>query len=383
MSRLDTLPPYLFTEIDRAKRAAVDAGRDVIDLGIGDPDRPTPRLLQDVMAEAVRDPANHVYPSGRGCAAFREAVAAWLARHQDVSVDPDTQVLALVGSKEGLAHLPLAYVEEGDRVLVPDIGYPVYGNATRLAGGVPETYALRPERGFRPDPAEIAEHLDARTRLVVLNYPHNPTGAVIGVEDYRAVAEAAATVGAVTVNDAAYRAVVLDGPAPAGLLQAVDSTVAPVVEFHSLSKMFNMTGWRIGFAVGHPEVIGALDRVKQNTDSGAFTAIQQTAIFALGERGDALLASVMAPYARRRGVIVEALEAAGLEVFETRATFYVWARVPSGEDSLSFCRRALEELDIVVTPGPGFGPGGEGWFRISLTCADDRLDEAAARLRRL
>lgn len=383
MSRLESLPPYLFTEIDRARRAAVDAGRDVVDLGIGDPDRPTPAILLDVMAEAVRDPACHRYPHNPGSSTFRETAAAWLARHQDVTVDPETQVLALIGSKEGLAHLPLAFVEEGDRVLVPDIGYPVYGNATRLAGGTPVTYALRAECGFRPDPDEIAAKLDDRTRLVIMNYPHNPTGAVVAARDYRAVVDAAAAVGAVTVNDAAYQAVTLGGAAPVGLLQAVDPARERVIEFHSLSKMFNMTGWRIGFAVGHPEVIGALERVKQTIDSGAFTAVQRTAIFALGERGDALLASVMAPYARRRDVVVEALDAAGLEVFDTRATFYVWARVPSGEDSLSFCRRVLDELDIVVTPGPGFGPGGEGWFRISLTSADDRIDEAAVRLRRL
>ncbi len=383
MSRLDTLPPYLFTEIDRAKRAAQAAGHDVVDLGIGDPDLPTPAALLDVMAEALRDPAHHRYPSNQGALAFRAAVAAWLARRQDVTVDPDMQVLALIGSKEGLAHLPLACVEEGDRVLVPDIGYPVYANATRLAGGVPVEYALRAERGFRPDPEEIAAKLDDRTRLVFLNYPHNPTGATVAAEDYRAVADAAAAVGAITVNDAAYQEVVLDDRAPVGLLQACDPVRDRVIEFHSLSKMFNMTGWRIGFAVGHADVIGALDRVKQNIDSGAFTAVQQTAIFALGEQGDVLMDSVMAPYARRRALVVDALEAAGLAVFETRATFYVWARVPTGEDSLSFCRRALDDLHLVVTPGTGFGPGGEGWFRISLTSADDRLEEAAARLRRL
>ena len=383
MSRLDKLPAYLFTEIDRAKREALTAGRDVIDLGIGDPDLPTPEPLLDVMAAAVRRPANHRYPDNRGAPAFREAVAAWLARRQGVELDPETQVMALIGSKEGLAHLPLALLEEGDRVLVPDIGYPVYGASTILAGGVPATYRLRRERDFLPDPAEIEAAADPRTRLLMLNSPHNPTGAVASAGDFGTLLAVGRRAGLVVANDAAYREVVLSGEPAAGLLQAADLARDRVVEFHSLSKMFNMTGWRIGFAVGHAEVISALDRVKQNIDSGAFTAVQETAIFALDAARDDLMAGVMRPYARRRDRIAAALAAAGLEVFGTRATFYVWARVPEGQDSFSFCRRVLSERDLVVTPGTGFGAGGEGWFRISLTTADDRIDEAAERLRRL
>jgi LL-diaminopimelate aminotransferase len=383
MSRLDKLPPYLFTEIDRAKRDALAEGRDIVDLGIGDPDRPTPTPLLDVMAEAVRNPANHGYPSNQGAPAFRDAVAAWLERRQGVTVNPDTQVMALIGSKEGLAHLPFALLEEGDKVLVPDIGYPVYGNAAILAGGEPVTYALTRERCFLPDPAELAAKSDNRTRLLYLNYPHNPTGATATAADYRAMLDAVGGDGPVVLNDAAYQDVTLAGAPPAGLLQTADPARERVIEFYSLSKMFNMTGWRIGFAVGHPDVISALDRVKQNIDSGSFTAVQETAIFALSVRCDALLAQVMAPYRHRRDVIVAALDHAGLDVFATDATFYVWARVPTGEDSLSFCRRVLAELDIIVTPGTGFGPGGEGWFRISLTSADDRITEAADRLRRL
>jgi LL-diaminopimelate aminotransferase len=383
MSRLDKLPPYLFTEIDRAKREALASGRDVIDLGIGDPDRPTPEPLQDAMAAAVRRAENHRYPDNRGSPAFREAVAAWLARRQGVSVDPGTQVMALIGSKEGLAHLPLALLEEGDEALVPDIGYPVYAASTVLAGGAPAIYRLAVERSFLPDPEEIAALASGRTRLLMTNYPHNPTGAVAGAADFAALLAAGRRAGLVVANDAAYREVVLGGGPPAGLLQSADLVRDRVIEFHSLSKMFNMTGWRIGFAVGHAEVISALDRVKQNIDSGAFTAVQETAIFALDEACDPLMAAVMRPYARRREVIAAALAAAGLEVFDARATFYVWARVPAGEDSFSFCRRILADRDLVVTPGTGFGAGGEGWFRISLTTADDRIDEAAERLRRL
>ncbi len=383
MSRLQKLPPYLFTEIDRAKRAALAEGRDVIDLGIGDPDLPTPEPLLGVMADAVRRATNHRYPDNKGAPAFRAAVADWLRRRQGVVVDPDTQVMALIGSKEGLAHLPLALLEEGDRVLVPDIGYPVYAASTILAGGEPVTYRLAPERAFVADPAEIAAAAGARSRLLMLNYPHNPTGAVAAAADFEALLAAGRGAGLVTANDAAYREVVLGGAAPAGLLQSADLVRDRVIEFHSLSKMFNMTGWRIGFAAGSAEVIAALDKVKQNIDSGAFTAVQETAIFALSEDCDGLMADVMAPYARRRETIVAALAAAGLEVFDTRATFYVWARVPAQADSFGFCRRVLAEQNLVVTPGTGFGPGGEGWFRISLTTADDRIDEAAARLRRL
>ncbi|NTV03552.1 aminotransferase class I/II-fold pyridoxal phosphate-dependent enzyme [bacterium] len=387
MSRLQRLAPYLFTEIDRAKRAAQAAGRDVIDLGIGDPDRPTPAPLLDAMAEAIRRPEHHRYPANRGSAALRRAAADWLRRRHGVTVDPDTQVLALIGSKEGLAHLPLALLEEGDEVLVPDIGYPVYASATLLAGGVPRYFPLTAARGFLPDPAALAAAAGARTRLLFLNYPNNPTGATAPPGFYADVIAALRGTGAVVASDAAYLEVVPEVPGaggrPASLLREADATRERVVEFHSLSKMFNMTGWRVGFAAGHPEVIAALDKVKQNIDSGVFTAVQDVAAQALTPMGEELLRGVMAVYPPRRRLVTGALRAAGFEVFATEATFYVWARVPAGEDSLGFCRRALDDEAVVVTPGTGFGSGGEGWFRLSLTAPDERLAEAAERLRRL
>ncbi|MFN2371478.1 MAG: aminotransferase class I/II-fold pyridoxal phosphate-dependent enzyme, partial [Candidatus Krumholzibacteriia bacterium] len=328
MGRLDRLPPYLFSAIDAAKAAARAAGRPVVDLGIGDPDRPTPPELVEVMRRALGEPAGHRYPAQRGDRRLRQVIAAWLAERHGVSADPDTEILALIGSKEGLGHLPLTCVQEGDNVLVPDLGYPVYGQATILAGGDPRPFALAAAGGFLPDLAELDRLADGRTRLAYLNYPNNPTGAVVAPGFWREAAALAAARGFVLVNDAAYLEVTLDGSRPASMLAEVDHRSHRVIELHSLSKMFNMTGWRVGFAVGHRDVVAALGRVKESIDSGVFTPVQQVAAHALGPAFASLQREVMAPYARRRAVMVEALEAAGFDVFPAGATFYVWARVP-------------------------------------------------------
>jgi LL-diaminopimelate aminotransferase len=380
LARHDRLPPYLFSAIDAAKNAARAAGRPVVDLGVGDPDRPTPRLLVDALATAVADPAGHRYPAQRGGPVLRRAVAAFMDERYGVPVDPDTEVLVLIGSKEGLGHLPLSCIEEGDNALVPDLGYPVYGQATILAGGRPRLFGLDPARGFRPDPAELAGLADARTRLLFLNYPNNPTGAVATADDWRTWSDVAHDHGVVLVNDAAYLEVAPDDVPPVSMLSAVDHRARRVIELHSFSKLFNMTGWRVAFAVGHRDVVGDLARVKESMDSGVFTPIQEVAARALGPGFAELRAAVMEPYARRRGMIVPALEAAGFAVFPSRATFYVWARVPEGESAGEFCARALAERDLVLTPGTGFGPGGEGWFRISLTAPDADVATAAERL---
>jgi len=381
VGRLDKLPPYLFSAIDAAKVEARAAGVQVVDLGIGDPDRPTPQALLDVMCTAVRKPINHRYPVQKGDALLKQAIAAWLQQRHGVHVDPVSQVLVLIGSKEGLGHLPLAYVEEGDNTLVPDLGYPVYGQATILAGGEARGYSLRVERGFRPDPAEIDSLIDERTRLLFVNYPNNPTGATVDAEFWRKLLEVCRRRRVALINDAAYLEVTLDGSRPVSLLRVADPARDQVLELHSLSKMFNMTGWRIAFAVGHPDAVGRLARVKESMDSGVFGAVQETAAFALGESFAELLASVVAAYPGRRRTMVAALDAAGIEVFPSIATFYVWCRVPTGETAVEFCRRALAEIGLVVTPGNGFGPGGEGWFRISLTASDEDIAEGARRLR--
>jgi LL-diaminopimelate aminotransferase len=383
MTRLALLPPYLFAEIDTARRAALAAGRDVVDLGIGDPDRPTPAPLVEAMAVAVRRVANHRYPANPGGTALREALAGWLQRRHGVTADPGREILALIGSKEGLGHLPLALLEEGDEALVPDPGYPVYGQATLLAGGRPVPFTLRAEHGFRPDWDELEALITPRTRLLFLNYPHNPTGATADPALLRRVVAFGARHGIAVVQDAAYLEVAFGAVRPASLLAHADLRRDRVIELHSFSKMFNMTGWRVGFAAGNAGLVRDLARVKESLDSGVFTAVQEAVTVGLGEGFDDLLAEVLAPYPRRRALIVAALEAAGVEVFATDATFYVWARVPGGGSSLDFCRRLLDGPGVVVTPGVGFGPAGEGWFRISLTAPDDRIAEGAQRLRRL
>lgn len=383
MSRLDKLPPYLFAEIDAACERARAAGVDVIDLGVGDPDRPTPRPLLEVAAVALKDPEHHRYPANRGSRRLREAIARYMRRRFGVEVDPDREVVALLGSKEGIAHLPLAVTRPGDAVLVPDPGYPVYTQGAVLAGIDPIAFPLRPERAFLPDPGEIEALADDRVRLLWLNYPNNPTGAEAGTGLLRPLVSLASRRGWILANDAAYVEVSLDGHRPVSLLEAVDHRQQRVIEFHSLSKTFNMTGWRLGFAVGSADVVGNLARAKLTIDSGPFGAVQEVATFALGDIFPELLAECLRPYPRRRQVLVEALEAAGIEVFHTAATFYVWARVPAGETSLGFCARLLKVAGIVATPGVGFGARGEGWFRLSLTAPDARVDAAAQRLRGL
>ena len=383
MGRLDKLPPYLFSAIDAAKARAAAKGVAVVDLGVGDPDLPTPQALVDVMSAAVADAANHCYPAQRGSLALREAIAAWLKVRHGVTVDPATEVLVLIGSKEGLGHLPLSCVEEGDNTLVPDLGYPVYGQATLLAGGQPRPFALRAETGYLPDLDEIAGLMDDRSKLLFLNYPHNPTGSVAPREFWDAMVDLCTARGVTLINDAAYLEVTPGGVPETSLLAVADHRRHRVIELHSLSKMFNMTGWRVGFAVGNAEIIAKLARVKESIDSGAFTAIQEVATFALARMADELLGEVMKVYPERRRLIITALKKAGLEVFPTQATFYVWARVPQGESSMEFSARVLREQGVVVTPGVGFGPGGEGWFRISLTAPDERIAEAAGRLEAL
>jgi LL-diaminopimelate aminotransferase len=379
VGRLAKLPPYLFSAIDAAKERARAAGVQVVDLGVGDPDLPTPTELVTVMQEAVAQPGVHRYPAQRGDLGFKQTIAAWMDRRHGVTLDPATQILVLIGSKEGLGHLPLTCVEEGDNTLVPDLGYPVYGQATLLAGGEPRTFSLTPERGFLPDLDEVAAKMDDRTRMLFLNYPNNPTGAVADGVFWKEMIALCAERDLILVNDAAYLEVTLDGSRPVSMLAHADTAQDRVVELHSLSKMFNMTGWRIAFAAGHPDVVGDLGRVKESMDSGVFTAVQTTAGFALGDRFENLLDGVLAPYKARRAVAVSALREAGYDVFDSPATFYVWSRVPGDESSVDFCSRVLDEIGVVVTPGLGFGTGGEGWFRISLTASDEDISEGARR----
>lgn len=377
--RLTRLPPYLFVEIDRKKRAAVAAGKDVIDFGIGDPDQPTHNFIVDAMANAIRDPANHRYSLGRGTNAFREAAAAYLQRRFGLRVDPETQIVALIGSKEGIGHLPLAVVNPGEHVLIPQPGYPVYAAATVFAGGVPYYFPLTAENGWLPDLDAIPSNVADSASILFLNYPNNPTGAVADLDFFRHAVAFAERHNLLIAHDAAYCDLYFDAKPPSIL--EVDGAVEHVIEFHSLSKTFNMTGWRIAFAVGCAEAVAALAKIKENVDSGPFGAIQQAAIEALKGAEHPSVKETIRIYRARRDLVVDALNEMGLTAESPRAGFYVWARCPDGYTSMEFVSKLLDEAGVVVIPGSGFGEAGEGYFRIALTVDVDRTRQAMERIK--
>lgn len=380
--RIAAIPPYLFAEIDRKKAEARARGVDVIDLGIGDPDRPTPGHVVERLQREAANPAWHRYPSYVGAPAFRRAVAGWYRRRFGVELDPDREVMALIGSKEGIAHIVWAYVDPGDVALVPDPGYPVYRTHVLLAGGTPWEMRLLPERGFLPDLGAVPDEVARRARIMWLNYPNNPTAAVADLAFFEEAVAFCRRHDILLCHDAAYTETAYGGYVAPSVLQ-VPGAKEVAVEFHSLSKPFNMTGWRIGMAVGNPDAVRALGVIKTNTDSGQFTAVQQAGIAALEETPASFFAEMNEVYRRRRDLVVGALRDLGVPVEPPRATFYVWAPVPPGHTSAGFAEALLEQAGVVVAPGNGYGPGGEGYFRISLTVPDDRLEEAVARLRRL
>ncbi len=379
--RLNRLPPYLFAEIDRQKKEARARGADLIDLGIGDPDLPTPPHVIDALTRAAREPKNHRYPDYEGLLAFREAAAGWYRKRFGVTLDPATEVLTLIGSKEGTAHIPMAFVNPGDVVLVPDPGYPVYAAGTWFAGGEPYFLPLRAERGFLPDLDAVPPDVLRRARMLFLNYPNNPTAAVATPEFFAEVVAFARRHGVIVCHDAMYSELAFDGYAPSSFLQ-VPGAQEVGVEFHSCSKTYSMTGWRIGFVVGNREVLAGLGRVKTNVDSGVFQAVQEAGIAALTGPQD-YVTRIRATYGERRDVVVGGLRTLGLPVTPPRATFFVWAPVPDGSDSRKWASRLLQEVGVVVTPGVGFGAAGEGYYRIALTVDKARIAEAMDRLRRL
>lgn len=376
--RLAQLPPYLFREIDRKKREAVAAGRDVIDLGVGDPDLPTPGFIVDRMAKAIRHPANHRYAPGRGMAAFRQAGARYLARRFGVQVDPACEVLALLGSKEGIGHLPIAVVNPGDTVLVPDPGYPVYTSGAVFAGASCHIMPLRAEHGWLPVLDDIPIEVRRRATLMWLNYPNNPTAAVAPFSFFEEAVALAREYNILIAQDAPYSELYYDDPPPS-ILQA-EGAMEVAVEFHSLSKTFNMTGWRIGFVVGNREVLAALATVKSNLDSGVFQAVQHAGVTALDGMDRPEFRARKETYLRRRDVLVGGLREAGWSVQTPEATFYVWAKCPQGWDSMAVASRVLDEVDVVVIPGAGFGSRGKGYVRLALTVSEQRIKEAAGRL---
>lgn len=374
--RLKKLPPYLFAAIDEAKRKKIEEGFDVIDLGVGDPDMPTPPEIVEAMKKALDNPSYHRYPSYEGMLRFREAVSAWYKKRFKVEIDPRNEVTALIGSKEGIAHLPFAFVNPGDYVLVPDPGYPVYHGSTILAGGVPYHVPLRSDNGFLPDLDSIPEDVLKKTKIFFVNYPNNPTSAVATREFFKKLINLAKTYGFIVAHDAAYSEIYYEDP-PISILE-VEGAKDVAIEFHSLSKTFNMTGWRIGMAVGNPDVIRGLVKVKTNIDSGVFEAIQEAAIYALTH--EPRIEEIRSIYRKRRDLFVDILNKSGFNVKPPRATFYIWTPVPSGYDSISFAKKLLDEANVVVTPGIGFGEYGEGYFRMTLCLPEERLEEAAHRI---
>lgn len=376
-SRLKKIPPYLFVELDRLKRQKVEEGADVIDLGIGDPDIPTPQEIVEVAKRALEKPEYHRYPANPGSLFYRKACANYMKRRFGVDFDPETEVLALIGSKEGIAHFPIAFVNPGDVVLCPDPAYPVYHLGTILTEGEPYYLPLTWEHNFLPDLSKVPEEILKRTKILWLNYPNNPTGAVATREFYQEVIALAKKYNFIVASDAAYVELYFEEP-PLSIFE-VEGARDVAIEFHSLSKTFCMTGWRIGFTVGRRELVQALAKVKSNIDSGVFTALQEAGAYAL-DHLEEIVPPLRRVFQERRDYLATELARLGFEFQKPKATFYLWVKVPSGFTSSEFCKRVLQDLAMVVTPGNGFGEKGEGYFRIALTVGVDRLKEAVGRL---
>ncbi len=378
--RLKRLPPYLFAEIDRRKRELLKQGKDLVNLGVGDPDLPAFKLVRDALKAALEEPGVHSYPPDNGLQEYREAIARWYLKRAGAKVDPDREIRPVIGSKEGIGHLPLAVLNPGEVALIPDPGYPPYRSGTEFAGGVPYFLPLRRENGFLPDLDAIDLQVLKRAKILYVNYPNNPTGAVAPESFYRKVIDFAHKHSLLVVHDAAYSEMWYDAKPP--LFLQFEGAKEVGVEFHSLTKTYNMAGWRVGWVAGNPEVVSALGDLKTNLDSGVFSAIQKAAVAAL-DRGDEDQAALRRVYQRRRDVFVEGMRKAGWPVEPMKATFYVWTPVPKGTGSIEFCRRLLEQGLVVTTPGVGFGPSGEGYFRVSLTSDEARIQEAVSRLAKL
>lgn len=380
-SRMAKIPPYLFLELDRLIERQRQAGRDIISLGIGDPDQPTPPPIVDALVSAAHNAANHRYPNYLGSLPFRTAISRWYDKRFGVTLDPASEVVGLIGSKEGIAHLIWAMAEPGDVVLVPDPAYPVYHTQTILAGAEPYALPLTAERRFLPDLAAIPEAVLRRAKMLWVNYPNNPTGAVADLAFYQEAVELCRTYDILLCSDAAYAEIGFDGYRAPSVLE-IPGAKDIAVEFYSLSKPFNMTGWRIGAAVGQADAIRALGTIKSNIDSGPFTAVQEAAIAGLDQEPEKFFAEMNQLYRERRDVTLAALADMGLGIPAPQSTFYIWFPAPAGLSSAEATQFFVEEADVVVAPGGAYGRHGEGWLRISLTIDTDRLKEALARMKR-
>lgn len=379
--RLKELPPYLFVTIDKMKKTALKKGVDLIDLSIGDPDIPTPKHIVWKMKKAVEKVEYHRYPSYEGMFSFRQAVADWYKKRFRVSLNPETEVLSLIGSKEGIGHIPFAFINPGDAVLVSSPGYPVYSIATLFAGGESYEMPLLEKNNFLPDLKAVPKGILRKAKLMFINYPNNPTAAVADKGFYMDVVQFAGKNNIIVCHDAAYSEIYYNSRRPLSFLQ-VPGARDVGIEFHSLSKTFNMTGWRIGFAVGNEKVIAGLGKIKSNLDSGIFQAIQEAGIEALKTK-TAVLSNIRNTYRERRDILYKGLKDTGLELEKPEATFYLWVKVPKGFDSTSFVGHLLNKAGVLVTPGIGFGSQGEGYVRFTLTIETKRIKEAVERIRKI
>jgi len=379
---LQSLPPYLFVEIDKAKRKARAEGRDVIDFGIGDPDQPTPGYVIDALCRAARDPANHRYALDQGIPLLRESICAWYRKRFSVSLDPEKGVLPLIGSKEGIAHFPAAFLNAGDYSLVPDPCYPPYKGGTILAGGRVHLMPLKEDNSFLPDFKSIPESVLKKAKIIFLNYPNNPTGRTADKVFFSEAVAFALKHGLILVSDLAYSEMSYDGYKPGSMLE-IEGAGDCVIEFHSLSKTCNMTGWRVGWACGNSFLVSALAKVKSNIDSGIFTAFQYAGASAL-DNSAAQTDAMSALYRERRDILVGGLRKLGWRVHSPGATFYLWFKVPDPQkSSMEYAAYLLDKADIIVTPGVGFGENGEGYLRMALTVPAERIKEALKRLEKL
>lgn len=379
--RIKNLPPYLFASIDKMKQEAIKKGIDIINLGIGDPDIPTPPNIVKRLQEAVKNEKYHQYPSYEGLLIFRQAVADWYKNRFNVKLNPEDEVLTLIGSKEGIGHFPFAYINSGDIALVPSPAYPVYSAGTLFAGGRPFIMPLKKENNFLPDLDAIPKDIAKKAKLMFINYPNNPTSAIAEKDFYNRVINFAVKNNIIVAHDAAYSEIYFDNYKPMSFLE-VDGAKEVGIEFHSLSKTYNMTGWRIGFAVGNKEIISALGKVKSNLDSGVFEVVQEAGIEAM-TCDQSIVADIRKVYQERRDVLVAGLKSLGIEFEIPKATFYVWLRTPKGFTSADYTAHLLNKAGLVTTPGNGFGDDGEGYVRIALTVKKERMLEAIERMKKL
>lgn len=379
-NRINLLPPYLFVEIDRLKQELKAAGKDIIDLGIGDPDLPSPQPVIDELKRTVDFPENHKYPSSMGLPEFRQEAAKWFKERFNVELDPNSEILPVLGSKEAIGHTPLAFINPGDVVLIPNPAYPVYHSGTIFAGGIPYEMPLLEENGFLPDFAAIPTHVLKTAKLMFINYPNNPTGATCDLKFLKKAVDFCRENDIILCQDAAYTEMCQVDAAPS--LMQIEGAKDIGIEFHSMSKSFNMTGWRVGFTVGNSKVLQALSKIKANLDSGVFNPVQMAGIASLN-LGESFKSQLNAVYEDRRNALVDGLNALGWKTPKPKGTFYVWIPVPPGYTSREMSMLLLKEASIICTPGNGFGSYGEGYIRMALTVCTDRLKEAVERIKNI